>query len=317
MDIKKLLSKLDEKPVREILSCLVNSKYPISIDELARRFGVSPSKIDKILSVLENEGYDIKRVYSKETVYVSLVRCGVFDSSFYYKVLGSVSFPLLVTSDWHVGSTGFSKMAFQQLLNDCVKYNVKTLIHAGDLLQGLGVYRVEAMDIIEPSIDQQEKTAIDLLNQFPSSTQKILIIGNHEEKLKGSWAVGHDPLKAIASAVKNCKYYGHAAKLSIKNTPFNILVLHGAGAPSYARSYMSQKILRNLVERPTFLIVGHLHQLDIWNYSPRNFVISAGTLQRENSYLIQKGVQSVVGWIIIRNFDGTLLDAVIRIPKIF
>ena len=305
---------------KHVLNILIESVFPVSLKELQEMLkgkGVilTEHSIEQIVKELERDGYDIKHIYSGKVKKIGLVRYGSFEKDKYYKVLGEVEFPILVTSDWHIGSRGWSSIAFNYLVNDCEKFKVKTLLHTGDLLQGLGVYKIEAMDVIEPSIDVQEETAIKFLNNIPKTVRKVLIIGNHEEKLKGSWQVGHDPVKRIASEVENCEYYGHMAKLRVHK--WSILMVHGSGTPSYAWTYMMQKILRNLVERPTFLVVGHLHMLGIWSYPPNNYAIMAGTLQRESSYLLQKGIQSVIGWIIIRDYDGKRLDSIIRTPEVF
>jgi predicted phosphodiesterase len=318
MDVKKLLLRSREEAKSAVLHTLIESAFPVSVKELENRLrskGIVVSNIDRVLKDIETEGYDLKYIYSGRDRKVGLVRYGTFDKDRYYKVLGTIEFPILITSDWHICSRGFSVIAFNKLVEDCTTFKVKTMLHAGDLIQGLGVYSVEAMDVTEPSIDAQEELAIKLLNKIPKSVRKVLIIGNHEEKLKGSWKVGHDPIKYIASNVENCEYFGHMAKLMASK--WSILMVHGAGAPSYAWSYMIQKILRNLVERPTFLIAGHLHMLGIWSFPPNNYTIMAGTLQRENSYLLQKGIQSVIGWVIVRGYDGKRLDAVVRTPEVF
>jgi hypothetical protein len=320
MKIKNLLSQSVTEAKKHILRILIDSVFPISIKDIQEKIKdkgllLSEYTIDQVIKELEKDGYDIKHIYSGTVKKVGLVRYGTFEKDKYYKVLGNVEAPILVTSDWHIGSKGWSVIAFDKLAEDCEKFKVKTMLHAGDLLQGLGVYKVEAMDIIEPSIDEQEESAIKFLNRLPKSTRKILVIGNHEEKLKGSWQIGHDPMKRIAGEVVNCEYYGHMAKLMLNK--WSILMVHGSGSPSYAWTYMVQKILRNLVERPTFLIVGHLHMLGVWSYPPNNYAVMAGTLQRESSYLLQKGIQSVVGWIIIKDYDGKKLDVVVRTPEVF
>lgn len=313
-----MLSRSREEAKNAVLRTLIESTFPVSVKELENRLrsnGIVVSNIEHVLKDIEEDGYDLKYIYSGRDKKVGLVRYGTFDKDKYYKVLGKVEFPILITSDWHICSRGFSMIAFNKLVEDCATFKIKTILHAGDLLQGLGVYSVEAMDVTEPSIDAQEEHAIKLLNKIPKNVHKVLVIGNHEEKLKGSWKVGHDPIKYIASNVENCEYFGHMAKLMANK--WSVLMVHGSGAPSYAWSYMIQKILRNLVERPTFLIAGHLHMLGVWSFPPNNYTIMAGTLQRENSYLLQKGIQSVVGWIIIRDYDGKKLDAIVRTPEVF
>lgn len=320
MKISKLLRVSEESLKLKVLEFLIKQPYPVTYNEILEKIGIKERNyrlIETILDELAREGYDLKIIHSTGTKKVGLVRYGSYDSNHYYRIIGEIEFPVLITGDWHICSKGFSIIAFEKLLEDCKKFKIKTLLHTGDLIQGLGVYRIEAMDVLEPSIDAQTETAASLLNKIPRYVRKILVIGNHEEKLKGSWTVGHDPIKVITANVSNCEYYGHTAKFRFKNSKYTLLLMHGSGAPSYAWSYAFQKVLRNLSERPTFLVMGHFHQLGLWAHPPNNYVVASGTLQRENSYLLNRGIQAVVGWVILKKFDGHSLEAYLRTPSIF
>ena len=79
-----------------------------------------------------------------------------------------------------------SGQAFLDLIDCCEELSVATVMIAGDLLQGKGVYATEAADLAEPNLDYQVDTAENMLKMFPDCVKKIeVIMGNHEEKVKG------------------------------------------------------------------------------------------------------------------------------------
>ena len=218
-------------------------------------------------------------------------------------------------------SKSFSKLCFNKLLEDCIKYKCKDVVMVGDLLQGLGVYATEAMDVSEPHIDRQEEQLVKLLQEFPKGTTFHVVIGNHEEKIKGRWMVGHDSLKTIAERKDindeyDFIYYGHIAKLQLEDK-FSMLLIHGGGNVPYAISYKAQKIFERLTEQPTIFAMGHIHKLMVLPMVPNKYIFVCGTLQRENSWLIQGGNISQPGWIVIRDINKTKLDTTITTPEVF
>jgi len=303
-----------------LLALLREAKFPKSLSELVEAlrdegYICNEKSVKKAMKELEEEGYDVKTVKGKELKY-GLVRFGSFDSSVYYKTLGTIKLPCILTSDWHVGSKGFTRQGFNKLVKDVEEYGVKDVVMPGDLLQGLGVYPLEAMDVIEPSIDKQEQKLKDLLHEFPSKTQFHAVIGNHEEKIKGQWKVGHDPLQAVAAEVDNFTYYGSVAKLELEKQ-FTLLMMHGKGGVPYAVSYKGQKIYERLPEQPTIFLHGHIHKLLAVPMPPNHYIMASGTLQRENSWLMQSGLISQVGWLLIRDIKKEKLDVVFRTPEVF
>ena len=303
-----------------LLVLLQEAKFPKTISELVDALRVeeciaNERSVKKAIKELEEEGYDIKEVREKEPKY-GLVRWGSFDNSAYYKILGKVRLPCAFSADWHVGSKGFTRIGFNKFGNDCVKFGVKDIVMPGDLLQGLGVYPTEAMDVLDPSIDSQERKLVDLLKEFPKDTRFHAIIGNHEEKIKGKWEVGHDSMKTIATEVENFTYYGAVAKLQLKDN-FTMLMMHGKGSVPYAVSYKGQKIYERLPEKPTIFVHGHIHQLMVLPTPPNHYIFVSGTLQRESSWLVQAGVVAQVGWIILNDINKEGADFKIRTPEVF
>jgi len=310
----------DKKNIKEPLLVLFQeSKFPKTLKELVQvlrdeSYIVSERSIEAAIKQLQSDGYDIKKVQGKDDRYC-LVRTGAFENTSYYNVLGKIRLPCAFSSDWHVGSKGFSRIAFNKFQEDCEKEKIKDIVMAGDLLQGLGVYAEEAADVDDPSIDGQEDHLVSLLKEFSSSIEFHAVLGNHESKIKGKWMVGHDPLAVVSKRIPNFNYYGSIAKLQLER--FNLLMMHGKGGVPYAVSYKIQKIQERLLEQPTILVMGHIHKLLVLPTLPNHYMIQSGTLQRENSWLIQSGVVSQIGWIILRNITKTTIEVKITTPETF
>jgi len=213
-------------------------------------------------------------------------------------------------------SRGFSEQAFYELVDNIREENIRDLIIAGDLLQGLGVYRTEREDLTKYSIDEQVEEAIDYLREIPSKVRIHTIMGGHEQKIKGVHMVGFDALEAIARRLKNVNYYGYTANLEL-DRKYRVLVIHGRGGRSYASSYSIEKFFDSLVEKPHILILGHFHEMDLIEKPPYYKLIKPGCLQRESIYVLSKGLTSQVGWYVIEEYSEEKAIIRSRYPKVY
>jgi len=268
------------------------------------------------LRYLIEEGYDIKEVISDFDRYYVLVRHGITRPEAYYRFLVDINTPLIITADWHLGSIGFSELALKEMIKQVEEYKIKDIVVAGDITQGRGVHRVELVDLKTPNIDDQIEDAVRVFNSFPQGTRFHLLLGGHEEKLKGNVRVGFDILRAIALRCPSVSYYGSVAKLRL-NKNYSLLMIHGSGGTSYATSYKIEKVWRELVDKPDILVMGHLHQLAVIPKQFNKLLIMAGTLQRENAYLINKGYIPEVGWILLRDYNSETSDFKEVMPRVF
>ena len=300
-----------------LLEQLKTEEYPLPRSDLIEGLEgtlneeVSERKFDKTLEYLREEGYDIKKIRGIEDKYILVRDPNSPDQKF--RPLNEFDTPLMLSSDWHIGSKQFSVQAFDAMLNDIDDYGIETVLNAGDILQGLGVHRQEAKDIKEPDIDSQVEDAMDLVRRIPADVHAI--IGNHEAKLKGKHRVGFDALKYIANSCRNFTYYGSAASFMI-NDDHKLLMVHGSGGSSYALSYSTQKIYRNLSERPDIFLMGHIHSLQ-YNTKHGNHLITSGTMQRENSWLMNKGITTEVGYYILEDVGDEFISLTKRTPKVY
>ena len=288
-----------EDPAQELLGRLRRSKYPCSEEELLAELGLDEEEFRDLINLLQTQGYDIKAIYKGGKIYWVLVRFD--DKKVSYRLHGKVELPLLLTADWHIGSFGFSREVFELMLDDIREYGVREVLHAGDLIQGRGVHRLEANDLKVWRIDEQEALAAKYISKVPVKVHAVL--GNHEAKIKGSVDVGHDPLLAIAHRVGNLNYYGSVANLEFDEGK-RLLMYHGSGGVSYAWSYKPQRFFDALNDKPDLLVVGHYHIMFVGTHSSGARLILPGTLQRENSYLMSKGLFPILGYIILLDWKS-------------
>jgi len=320
--LKKKQSDIRVSPEDYILETLRESSFPIEASDLLSFMNAdldSPLELEDLsyyISILRRQGYDIKEIPSGKKKYYTLVRFGDRNLSSLYRTLGQIRIPFICSSDWHVGSVGYSPLLMKELQKDVEEYNVKDLVMAGDLLQGRGVHKRELVDLVEPDIQRQMDTLVDILHSFPEKTRFHMTIGGHEEHLKGSIDVGLDALRVVAQRVDTAYYYGAVAKLRLEKD-WSLVMTHGSGGAGYARSYKPERLWDSLLEKPDFLVLGHLHVLSVFSKGKGHYIVQSGTLQRENSYLIWKGLTPQLGWIIIEDYNGETAKYIIREPKVY
>ena len=290
-----------------VLTTLQKSKVPIDINYLSemvsvKQIGADRDSVKEAIRTLTLEGYDIKKITHGKNELYSLVRySSVTDESLLYRMHGEIETPFILTSDWHVGSKGFYKMAFNQMVKDISTYDVTAVCVAGDIIQGRGVYSTELSELQMPALGDQIGYTIELLNEL-GDVDVHVISGNHEEKVQGSVYIGLDPIKLISNACSNTHYYGHVANLTL-NKDYHYMMMHGSGAVSKATTAMVQKIWEGLRSKPNILHCGHAHQSAFVRQDVGKWAIMSGTLQRTNSWLIQKGHNAKIGWWIVNDIN--------------
>ena len=308
-------------PEKDILKLLRTKNLPVPKDvflaelEENYRWNISQATLDKYIEELSELGYDIKDIANE----IVLVRYSTDSSEKYYRSLGKIETPCILSADQHVGSRTFTEMAWNQLVKDIEEYSVEDLLLGGDVFQGRGVHRMELEDVKILAISDQIDAVAKKLNMLPTGTKIHVIMGTHEEKIKGNIQVGLDVFKALGPKLKpglKFRYYGHIAKLTL-NGDFDFLMLHGDGGMPYAIGYAAQRIYRNLVEPPHVLYTGHLHQIYSIGLSGFRTFFMGGTMQRENSYLLSKGITSDVGYIVLQEYSRSKVVPIVRRPVTF
>ena len=304
-----------------VLSTLESEMYPITIDDLKENCEISKTReLKRIIANLDEDGYDIKEISGGSGTSYVLVRTGGADPEMYYNFQGEIETPVLMTSDWHIGSRLHSRLGFEKMLETIEEYSVATVMIDGDMFQGMGVYRREAGDLRIFRLEDQKDVGADYLKEIPSCVKDIgITIGNHESVAKEKHQVGYDMCKAVAKEDSRATYYGHVAKVLLDGD-WDYTMMHTEGAVGYATSYKGQRIRDNLIQRPHVLHFGHIHQgLDHPrpHTSGRASTITSFSLAREGGWQMQKGNTSIVGWYILNRWSPTHKSMDEFVPRVF
>lgn len=299
-----------------VLTTLQKASQPVPLETLTASVSakIIGSNKDDILSAIVGlviEGYDIKEITHGKQRMFALVRYISMDEKDMYRIHGEIHTPVLLTSDWHYGSKGFYKMAYNKMMADIKNFNVKDVCIAGDILQGRGVFSTELSELLIPELGEQISGAVSLLNDIEVPIH--IISGNHEEKIQGSIYVGLDALKIVSTACDHSKYYGHVANLTL-NGDYHYMMLHGDGAITQATSMALERLYRSLANKPNVLHMGHFHQAAYVRLGHKKHGLMSGTLQRTNTWLLQKGYNAKIGWWILKSIDNESIELIERSP---
>lgn len=260
----------------------------------------------------------------------------------------------VLISDLHVGSEMFLEDVFDKFLKWLnaeagneeqrrLAKQVKYLIIAGDLVDGIGVYPGQQEELrIENIRDQYEKVA-QLLSRVPEGIKIIISPGNHDAVRLA------EPQPALINEVSsplrrlNPKFVGNPAYISIEGVKF--LIYHGMGFddlisadPDLDREDVSlpmKEVMRRrhlapiygepmggrtplapedkdyllIEEVPDVLHCGHLHRYDCIEYRGVLLVNSA-TFQEQTIFMKRQGVDPTPAHVPIVNLETKEVKAI-------
>jgi predicted phosphodiesterase len=211
-----------------------------------------------------------------------------------------------VISDTHIGSLYTDPDRIFQAFEEFKKEKVDFITHSGDVVEGMSNRQGHIYELSHLGYDNQKKEAKRIFSQW-SDTPMYFIDGNHDrwfEKSNGALIV-----KDIADAIPNMEFIGHdEGDISLKDGKATLKLWHGGDGNSYALSYRLQKILESLSggEKPDAMICGHTHKF-VHIFERNVHTISAGSIQRQTSWMRGKRIAAHVGFCIVDiwvNDDG-------------
>jgi predicted phosphodiesterase len=189
----------------------------------------------------------------------------------------------------------------------CVREQVGVVIHAGDLVDGAGMYRGQEFDQYAHGADEQEQAALE---EYPRSDIPTKVIGgNHDYSF--ITRAGYNIVRKVCESVPGLEYCGLLAATFTIGDQVKVLSLHRRGGVPYARSYRSQKANEALgrgEQVPEIFVIGGLHVVDYVPYlGVQTFL--AGAFQGQTPYLKEKALwPDIGGWIVTVNLadDGKI-----------
>lgn len=265
----------------------------LTINELADRLDRGPRAVEKAIENAQAAGYAIVRtgnkyIFSRDPVPGEAVHTHTWKGD---------TLRFGVIADTHL----CSKYCRIDLLNEfydiIAAEGIDTVFHAGDLVDGEGVYRGHAYELEVIGSDAQVDYAVKNYPRRKGVTTKF-ITGNHD--LSYFKNQGQDVGVAIAEKRPDMVYLGQLQAFVKLTDTLTIQLLHPDGGLPYSISYRPQKIIEGIFggKKPNLLIIGHLHQA-LYLFERNIHCLLAGSWQDQTPYLTRKGIwPKLSGWIV-------------------
>jgi len=203
-----------------------------------------------------------------------------------------------VVSDTHLCSR------YQQISHLHAAYNhfkqegITDVLHAGDVTAGNGrVYAGQSFELFLVGADEQVKYAVENYPKVDGITTHI-IAGNHDLSFMKS--DGLDIVRMVAREREDWNYLGHY-NASLEIGSVKVMLHHGDGGGSYARSYKLQKLIEQVAPdlKPNIFIGGHYHCNAILPMYRNVFSMLVGCFESQTPYLTRKGLYPEIGFYIL------------------
>lgn len=237
----------------------------------------------------------------------------------------------VMLSDLHIGSKLFLAQDFKRFLDwlngklgdlDIVD-RIRYVIVAGDVVDGVGVYPGQEVQLSERNLRSQYALASEYLKQVPKHMKLLIAPGNHDPVRQAL------PQPAVAADVAgqlydlpNAVHLGGPANVKIDGV--NFLIYHGRSlddviatvpdltydrpvdamevllkarhlAPTYGkRTALSPEVRDMLVIDPVpdVFHAGHVHTLDVGSYRG-TLVVNSGTFQAQTPFQANMGLEPI------------------------
>ena len=250
----------------------------------------------------------------------------------------------VLTSDIHIGSTKFTKEAFKRFIMWLrgkygspemreIAGRVKYLLVAGDIVDGVGIYPGQQLELTIRDVHKQYDFAIKYLEKVPNYIEIVLSPGNHDAARKSlpQPAIPEGYLTAIRDK-PNIHSVGSPCLLSIHGV--EVLMYHGRSlddivsvipgmdhshpeksmrllmqsrhlAPLYGGKTMLSPENRDylVVDKvPDIFHAGHIHVLGYCNYRGV-LVVNSGGWQEQTDYMEKLGLVPTPGKVPVVNLQ--------------
>lgn len=204
-----------------------------------------------------------------------------------------------VVSDTHLCSRHQQLTHLKTIYRRFADEGVKIVLHAGDLVEGMRMFRGWELEVLCHGHDAQAEYAVANYPREDGITTYV-IAGNHDASFKSN--AGVDVVRRICDDRPDMSYLGtYGAHLTLPGGLRAYLHHGGPGGPSYARTYRVQKTIENFSPeaKPHLYIVGHYHVTATLPDYRNVFGMLPGCFQSQSEFLRRLGVgPDVGGWIL-------------------
>ncbi len=276
----------------------------LTIEALADAVDRSPRAVQEAVEELRRQHYEVN-LRDGEVVLDRQYRASdlVLDLTGYYRDALRVG----IISCTHFGNRYRQLGALSTFYQVCERDGVDIVIMAGDLTDGLGMYKGQEFDQYAHGADEQVAATAA---EYPRSSVKTMVIGgNHDYSFQRR--SGTNVVRRICEQRPDLEYCGMLAANYLLGDQVRVRVMHARGGVPYARSYRGQKSNEALgrgVGVPQILAIGGMHVVDYVPYLAVHTFL-CGCFQGQTPYLQEKGLfPDIGGWIATMNLgdDGSL-----------
>ena len=205
-----------------------------------------------------------------------------------------------LVSDTHFGSLFADKALLTYAYEIFAEEGVKTVLHTGDLMDGMKMYRGQDFELECIGADSQVALVVD---QYPKQKgiTTYFITGNHDRSF---WKLaGVEVGDKVAAQRPDMVHLGHQEadiKLGEGDAVATVRLVHPDGGTAYAISYKVQQYINAIPsgQKPDLLLTGHYHKTEELYY--RGIIsYQSGTTQAQTPFMRGKQLAAAMGFRIL------------------
>ena len=284
--------------LEQTILTMVRNK-PVSVGEISRRIDKSSETVIKLIDSLREKHYAVELDEATRLVDLPQVPTREFATTGfdYYRD----HYRIGLVSDTQIGSR-YQQMSllydayahFEEVKVDCV-------LHAGDLVDGTGMYRGQHQETFLHNAEEQRIYTETSYPRLSGGRKTYVLAGNHDYSFYKD--NGYDIVEHICEHREDLIYRGFFTH-TFDFKGVTIRLEHPGGGVAYARSYRIQKHIENITgfvqsvgtKPPAIMIFGHWHiPLHLPQYMGVD-AIGMPCFQAQTPYLVQKGLSPTVGY---------------------
>ena len=261
--------------------------------------------LEEILRNLRSAGHKLVLNRFDRTYYLSRIPTPY--SNYFDMTWLPLQGKLGLVSDTHLCSVADRLDLLGKAYDDFKRQGVKTVLHAGDLLDGWSVYRGHEQFIKEAGGANQARYAI---KNYPmrEGLKTYFVSGNHDNR-----SFEHDGVDICSLIVngfdhhdgthtdgrKDMVYLGQYSRTLLFPGDATVQLLHPRGGNAYARSYPQQKRAREMKSetRPNLQVSGHYHTY-CWVIEDITSMLSLSGMQDETEFFVRQGYSRQIGYCV-------------------
>lgn len=311
-DAPQIVPEVEESELlvraREVLA---RTKKAVSIEFLADALDVAPKRAREAVDVLRQDGF---RIVDDEDApgAVRLEKLPPATPTVTRLALQGDEVTVGIVSDTHLGSREEALPELLAVYEEFEARGIDTVLHAGDLTAGIGIYRGQQANGLMPGMNTYNEQVDYAAEVYPKvdGITTYIIAGNHDIEGEAG-RVGFDPVQAVCHRRSDIVYCGaYHGSLELPNGAHATMV-HGRGGGGYAISYKPQRYVEGLPpgRKPALLIFGHWHVSGFFRHRQVTCLL-AGCFEWQTDLLVRLGLQPDVGaWIVTLRLgdDGSVV----------